>query len=259
MEQLSKNKLRQLAAYRIQKRCDEEGLFVVEGPKLSMEALTSGFVVRVVCATEVFWAGHPDIGLSEGSEAFVVSQEQLERLSNQRSPNRVWVLLERKRDEASLLPRGAALTLALDGLQDPGNMGTILRIADWYGIRDVVCSRDTVSAYNPKVVQASMGAVFRTRFRYTELAEWIKEAAVRGAAVYGAFLGGEDIYRAELESPAVLVIGNEGNGIRPEVAESITRRVTIPNPGGTAESLNAAVATAILCSEFYRYISLDIR
>ena len=131
-------------------------------------------------------------------------------------------------------------------------MGTIMRTADWYGIRRIVCSRDTVSCYNPKVVQATMGAIFRMEVIYCDLAEWLGNAAKEGYATYGALLDGEPYQAAALQRPAVLVIGNEGKGISGEVAASVQHRLTIPNIGGTCESLNAAVATAILCSEFYR-------
>ena len=131
-------------------------------------------------------------------------------------------------------------------------MGTILRTADWYGIRQVVCSNDTVSCYNAKVVQASMGAIFRTAVHYCHLETYLHDCASRGYAVYGAMLDGEPLYSSRLLQPAVLVIGNEGRGVSEGVAASLTHRLTIPNIGGTCESLNAAVAAAILMSEFQR-------
>ncbi len=259
MNSLSKNQLKCLAAYRQQKRCDEEGVFVVEGVKMCSEALQSGFTVRIVCGTADFLAANGD-KLAHCGEVYEVNAEQLERLSNQRSPNKVWMLVERSVLAESILTEsgerrkenGKGLVLALDGLQDPGNMGTIMRTADWYGIRRIVCSHDTVSCYNPKVVQATMGAIFRTEVIYCDLAEWLGNAAKEGRATYGAMLDGEPYQAAALQSPAVLVIGNEGNGISKEVAAKIGHRLTIPNIGGTCESLNAAVATAILCAEFYR-------
>ncbi len=273
MKSLSKNQLKALAAYRVQKRCDEEGLFVVEGVKMCGEALASDFTIRAVCATADYLASLPKLG----NEVYEVSPEQLERLSCMRTPNKVWMLVERKTEsgkrkaesipgkvgmnpqdpqdfasKASRSTSGGQLTLALDGLQDPGNMGTIMRTADWYGIRHIVCSRDTVSCYNPKVVQSTMGAIFRTRVEYVDLAEWLEAAAARGTATYGALLDGEPYSKTTLQRPAVLVVGNEGKGISPRVAAAVQKRLTIPNIGGTCESLNAAVATAILCSEFYR-------
>ena len=252
MERISNTRLSHLAVYRLQKRCDEDGVFVVEGPKLCAEAFRSHFAVLAICATNQYWEEMDAKGdlehlehLSAGGALYEVSQQQLERLSSMRSPNKVWMLLEREASASLRMPQD--LVLALDGVQDPGNMGTMLRTADWFGIRSVVCSRDTVSCYNPKVVQASMGAIFRTDVQYADLAAYLKEAAKSGCSVYGAMLDGDDIRQFVPQHPAVLVIGNEGNGISPEVARCITHRVTIPNVGGTAESLNAASAAAILC------------
>jgi TrmH family RNA methyltransferase len=251
MNSLSKNQLKCLAAYRQQKRCDEEGVFVVEGVKMCSEALQSGFAIRTVCGTADFLAAHGN-KMGQCSEVYEVNAEQLERLSNQRTPNKVWMVVERKIQNSKFKIQNSNLLLALDGLQDPGNMGTIMRTADWYGIRRIVCSRDTVNCYNPKVVQATMGAIFRTEVIYCDLAEWLGNAAKEGYTTYGALLDGVPYQTAALQRPAVLVIGNEGKGISREVAASVQHRLTIPNIGGTCESLNAAVATAILCSEFYR-------
>ena len=240
---ISKNKLKELAAYRQQKRCDEEAVFVVEGPKMAAEAMASGFAVKVLCATAE-WRVESGERRVESGEFYEVSQAELERLSNMRTPNQVWMLVERP-DNSSPITHHSSLVLALDRIQDPGNMGTIMRTADWYGIRHIVCSQDTVSCYNPKVVQASMGAIFRTRVDYVDLPQWL---AGCGMPVYGATLDGEPI--TELSSrntePSVLLIGNEGRGISAEALAAVTRPVTIPNRGGTAESLNASVAAAIL-------------
>ena len=149
---------------------------------------------------------------------------------------------------------GDNLTLALDHLQDPGNLGTIIRTADWFGVRHIVCSHGTVSCFNPKVVQSTMGGIFRTRIDYTNLTDYL---AACGKPVYGALLDGRDIWAADepLRLPsggAVLVVGNESRGLSAEVQSTVTHRVAIPNLGGTAESLNAAVACALLMAEFMR-------
>ena len=250
MSSLSKNQLKALAAYRIQKRCDEEGVFVVEGEKMCHEALASEHKILAICATADYLATTPNANIADN--VYEVSSEQLERLSSLRTPNKVWMLVERRAESGKRKTESEGrLTLALDGLQDPGNMGTIMRTADWYGIRHIVCSRDTVSVYNPKVVQATMGAIFRTRVEYVDLAEWIDEANKKGIATYGAMLDGTDYRSATLQGPAVLVVGNEGRGISAPVAARLRQRLTIPNVGGTCESLNAAVATAILVSRFF--------
>ena len=238
---ISKNKLKELTAYRLQKRCDEEAVFVVEGPKMAAEAMASGFAVHVVCATGEWLAVHADNVVAD--EVYEVSAAELERLSNFKTPNQVWMLVERK--DLKDLKDPKDLTLALDRIQDPGNMGTLMRTADWFGVRHIVCSHDTVSCFNPKVVQASMGAVFRTRVDYVNLPRWL---ATCGMPVYGASLQGEPITKhLTLDTKhSVLLIGNESRGISPEAMAAVTHPVFIPNIGGTAESLNASVAAGIL-------------
>ena len=255
MNSLSKNQLKNLAAYRQQKRCDEEGLFVVEGVKLCTEAMASDFTIRTACMTSDYITMAEGRHMAErleqtGCETNEVTGDQLERLSNQRTPNKVWMLVERH----AVAPDSNAsnLTLVLDRLQDPGNLCTILRSADWFGIRQIGCSHDTVSCFNPKVVQATMGAIFRTRIDYCDLVDYISAEKKNGTPVYGALLEGDDIYHSSLSTPAILVVGNESRGISPSVASLVDTRLTIPNIGGTCESLNAATATAILLSEFCR-------
>ena len=238
---ISKNRLKELAAYRLQKRCDEEAVFVVEGPKMAAEAVASGFTIRVVCATSEW-----KVESGEWEEFYEVSQAELERLSNFKSPNQVWMLVERKDlKDFKDFKDSKGLILALDRIQDPGNMGTLMRTADWFGVRHIVCSHDTVSCFNPKVVQASMGAVFRTRVDYVDLPQWL---AACGMPVYGASLQGEPITKhLTLDTKhSVLLIGNESRGISPEAMAAVTHPVLIPNLGGTAESLNASVAAGIL-------------
>ena len=240
---ISKSKLKELAAYRLQKNCDEEAVFVVEGPKMAAEAMASGFAVRTVCATAE-WRVENREQRTENGEFYEVSQSELERLSNFKTPNLVWMLVERRTESGERRTENG-LTLALDRIQDPGNMGTLMRTADWFGVRHIVCSRDTVSCYNPKVVQASMGAIFRTRVDYVDLPEWLASC---GLPIYGASLQGKPLssFLFPLTSPSVLLIGNESRGISPEAMASVTHPVLIPNLGGTAESLNAAVAAGIL-------------
>lgn len=223
---------------------------MVEGVKTCAEALSAKCPVKYICATNSWLSQQAD--LPTGAEVYEVDREGLERLSGMKSPNEVWMLLPRELGHTQ--PSGdGRLTLVLDRLQDPGNLGTIVRTADWFGVRHVVCSPDTVSCYNPKVVQSSMGSLLRTRIEYRPLAEWLETC---GKPVYGALLDGDDLWGGSVprigEEGAVLVIGNEGAGISPEVQRNITHRVKIPNVGGTAESLNAAVACAILTAELLR-------
>lgn len=225
----------------------EHGLFVAEGPKLVQEALASGFGVR-----RVF--GLPEFSAFAGFEE--ASDKDLERMSSLRTPQGVLAVVAMPDADATAPDPSRDLVLALDGIQDPGNLGTIMRIADWFGIRAVMCSEDTADRFNPKVVQASMGAVFRTGAAYVaDLAAELQGCAARGIPVYGTFLGGENIYAAALSPAGIIVMGNEGNGISPRVAAAVTRRLYIPPyPAGapSSESLNVATAAAVVCSEFRR-------
>ena len=246
---ISKAKLKELAVYKQQKACEEESVFVVEGVKMCDEVLAAKCPIRVICATN-WWLSQHDI-LPPDTEVIEVDDAALERLSSLRTPNEVWMLLPRP---SVHLPQKGGLVLAIDHLQDPGNMGTIIRTADWFGVRHIVCSEGTVSCFNPKVVQATMGGLFRTEVIYTSLPDYLQSC---GMTVYGAMLDGENIWGESQPLPlptegAVLVIGNESRGITPEVRQCVTRRVTIPNLGGTAESLNASVACAILLAELCR-------
>ena len=224
---------------------DEYGVFVVEGEKLVSEALHSRFKVRDVYRTE-------DVG-----------EAAMARMSSLSSPSPVLATVERPADLASAVLPASGLFLALDGIRDPGNLGTILRVADWFGIDAVFASPDTVDVFNPKVVQATMGAIFRVRFHYADIPSLCSRALKCGGKVYGTFLDGENMYGKALdcgwEAPSVIVIGNEANGISPAVAACVSDRLFIPpypsdDPG--SESLNAAVATAVTVAEFRRQGSL---
>lgn len=220
---------------------DSSGLFVAEGEKLVAEALASRFDVEKVYRKE-------DIG-----------EAAMARITGLSSPSPALALVRRPNDlsEAKVPEKG--LFLALDGIRDPGNLGTILRIADWFGIDAVFCSPDTVDCFNPKVVQATMGAIFRVRIHYTDIPAFCKGISGCSGRVYGTFLDGENFYRKDLsngaDAPSVIVIGNEANGITEKTAACVTDRLYIPPfPADDAgsESLNAAVATAITVAEFRR-------
>lgn len=220
---------------------DQSGLFVAEGEKLVAEALASRFQVEKVYRKE-------DIG-----------EAAMARISGLSSPSPALALVHKPEDLSRAILPEKGLFLALDGIRDPGNLGTILRVADWFGIRAVYCSPDTVDCFNPKVVQATMGAIFRVRIHYTDIPALCKEVVAAKGKVYGTFLDGENFYARELsngaDSPSVIVIGNEANGITEKTAACVTDRLYIPSfPADDAgsESLNAAVATAITVAEFRR-------
>ena len=220
---------------------DSEGLFVVEGEKMVAEALASDFQVQQVYRRE-------EIG-----------EAAMARISGLSSPSPALALVRRPQDLLQGQLPSTGLFLALDGIRDPGNLGTILRVADWFGLDGVFASPDTVDIFNPKVVQATMGAIFRVKFHYTEIPSLCSQALARGGQVYGTFLDGENIYGKALsnglEAPSLVVIGNEANGISVPVAACVSERLFIPPfPAGSpgSESLNAAVATAVTVAEFRR-------
>lgn len=234
---LSKNEIKEIKALGQKKFRDERGLFVVEGEKLVEEALQSGFeVVRHFRVEEI-------------------GEETMARISQLTHPSPALAVVRRPAPAAPVIAPDE-LVLALDGIRDPGNLGTILRIADWFGIRQILASDDTVELYNPKVVQATMGAIFRVRVHYCDLKSEVERVVFRDAmAVYGTFLEGDNIYEAPLTRGGIVVMGSEANGISPEVASVVTRKLFIPPfppDAHTSESLNVAVATAITCAEFRR-------
>ena len=239
MYKLSKNDVKFIQSLCHKKHRQTEGLFIAEGVKLVEEIIKSQFKVKKIYATDKWAAGKEHLS----SVLSVISVDDLARISTLQTPNQVLALVEQPA-EYTALPFENKLSLVLDGIQDPGNFGTIIRIADWFGIEQVVCSHSTVELYNPKVIQSTMGSFIRVPVSYANLPEVLKHVAV---PVYGALLSGENIYKITKPAEGILVIGNEGKGIGAELLSLITHPVTIPRIGG-AESLNAAVATGILVS-----------
>ena len=182
-----------------------------------------------------------------------VEQEELSRASLQKTPQEVLAIFEQPVYESDSKVISESLCLALDNVQDPGNLGTIVRLADWFGIEDIFCSAGTVDIFNPKTVQATMGAIARVRVHYCDLPELI--SSLKGIPVYGTFLNGNVIYSETLSANGLIVMGNEGNGVSTEVEALINKRLYIPNyphERETSESLNVAIATAVVCAEFRR-------
>jgi TrmH family RNA methyltransferase len=235
---LSKNEAKYIQSLSRKKQRQEEKLFVAEGVKLVGELIGAQYPLRKIYATAEWIALHPQAGATE------ISQEELERLSALPSPNQVIAIAEQRAETGEPVLTGK-LTLALDGIQDPGNFGTIIRIADWFGIGEIICSEDTVELYNPKVIQATMGSFIRVKVWYRPLVDVISTA--NNIPVYGALLEGTSIYEVAAPGEAILLIGNEGKGINRELLPHISVPITIPR-FGHAESLNAAVATGIIVS-----------
>jgi rRNA methylases len=247
---LSKNKIKLISSLSQKKFRDETGLFVAEGTKLVLD-LVSAFQCSILVTTTEWSKNNP---ILPADEIIEVTENELQKISNQKSPQGVLAVFKKPVYELKIADIHQRLSLALDDVQDPGNLGTIIRIADWFGITDIFCSASSVDVYNTKTVQATMGALARVRVHSVDLCEFLKEIAV-GLPVYGTFMDGENIYNKTLSQNGIIVMGNEGNGISPEVEKLVAERLLIPNyPIGqqTSESLNVGVATALVCGEFRR-------
>ncbi len=247
---LSKNDIKNIKSLEQKKFRDEKRLFVAEGHKLVGDLLSKFDCVLLAATPD--WKPSGNIRTERMEE---ITPDELKRASLLRSPQDVLAVF-RIPDYSTTMADEArkSLVLALDDIQDPGNLGTIVRIADWFGIKDIFCSSGTADIYNPKAVQATMGALARVRVHYTGLLKELSQMPSQ-IQVYGTFLDGETIYSTPLSENGVIIMGNEGNGISREIAAKVNRRLFIPNwPAGaaTSESLNVAVATAITCSEFRR-------
>lgn len=228
-----------------------EGLFVVEGSKAVGDTL-GHFELYMLACTAAWEEENKD--WLKGVEFTRATARDLSRMSHLSTPSEVMAVYRLPECPEDGMPRRGGLILALDTIQDPGNLGTIIRTADWMGVRDIIASRETADCFAPKVVQATMGSIVRVRVHYCDLPDALARLRDMGMSVYGTVLGGDDLYASELPDEAVIVVGNEGKGISAEVLAQVNRRVTIPSyPRGGAdhgESLNAAIATAITLAAF---------
>ena len=249
---LSKNRIKQINALQQKKFRSESRTFVAEGHKVIMELLRSPLKVREIFATSDWIAQHAT--KFSGVKVTEASDEEIKKISAMQTACNVVAEVEMK-PETSFSFDANTLYLAMDSVRDPGNFGTIIRIANWFGVSTILASNDCVDLYNPKVIQASMGSAFRVDVQYCDLPKTLASAKKIGLPVYGTFLDGDNIYTASLSNKGVVVLGNEGHGILPETSAKITRRILIPCGASAAEapeSLNVATATAIVCSEFFR-------
>ena len=246
---LSKNKIKYIRSLELKKNRKEEKAFVAEGHKLVGDLL-GHFPCRLLIATRAWLERNPEV---DATEIIEVTQEELTRASLQKTPQEVLAIFGQPTYEMQPEVISDHLCLALDDVQDPGNLGTIIRLADWFGIEHIFCSQGTVDVYNPKTIQATMGALARVKLHYCHLPSLV--ASLRDVPVYGTFLDGENMYGKALSAHGLIVMGNEVNGIGEEVAKLVNERLYIPNyppQRETSESLNVAVATAIICAEFRR-------
>lgn len=246
---LSKNRLKYIQSLHQKKYRQQHGAFLVEGAKSVQEVLQSDFQTDLVVATEAFYKENAHLTDHQRIPVELASVADLERAGTLESNNSALAVV-RTKENRPLLAEADEITLILDDIRDPGNLGTILRIADWYGIRRILCSETTADVYNPKVISASKGSFTRVSWWYGDVAAVLKQAAGQ-LAVYGAFLDGADVHTLAFRKSGYLIMGNESNGIRPDVAQYVTQRVTIPRYGD-AESLNVGIATAVLLDNIRR-------
>ncbi|HCV16286.1 MAG TPA: RNA methyltransferase [Rikenellaceae bacterium] len=232
----SKSEIKLIRSLARRKIREENGLFVVEGEKLVQEAIESGWDILEVFRME-------EIG-----------EQLMSRITLLSSPSPALAVIRIPQTSYSLTPDINNLSIALDSIKDPGNLGTIVRLSEWFGIDTIYCSENCVDIYNPKAVQSTMGAIFRTKVVYTHLPGLIKE--IEGMMpVYGTFMNGSNIYGQSLPKGALVVMGSESDGISPEVEALINKKLSIPSFSlneKSSESLNVAIATAVICSEFKR-------
>lgn len=251
---ISKNQIKTIRSLENKKGRNKEKAFVAEGPKVVAD-LAEFSRPKFVVATAGWIERNPEFTARLHCNYIEVTEEELRKVSFLQHPQHVLAVfpIEDKTEEKTE-PSENELFIALDGVQDPGNMGTIIRIADWFGISRIFCSQDTVDVYNPKVIQATMGSVARVKVEYVDLVKMIKTLP-SNMPVFGTFLDGENIYEKNLPQHGIIVMGNEGKGISAAIEALVTEKLLIPNfPEGrrTADSLNVAIATAITCSEFRR-------
>lgn len=235
---LTKSDIKRINSLKRKSKRKESGVFVVEGIKIVQELLNSNFKIEKIYALSSI--------LDQFSDAILISEKELSRITHLTSSNSVLALVEIPKME---IPKNNSETiLVIDGVNDPGNLGTIIRTADWFGIKHIVCSENSVDCFNSKVIMSTMGSIFRTNIVYEDLNIYLKETTL---PIYGALLEGESIYKTEFKNPSIILMGSESHGIAKELLPLVTDPVTIPGAGNT-ESLNLGISTAIFCSEYFR-------
>ena len=237
---LSKSHIKLITSLKQKKQRLQHGFFVVEGVKTIKELLLSKLTLYALYTTESFKI--------DAKDEILITEAELKRISFLTTPNKALAIF--KTPEVKPIDH-SGLVLALDAIRDPGNLGTIIRLCDWFGVKDLVCSKETVDCFNPKVIQATMGSITRVNISYIDLELFLNETSL---PIYGAFMEGEMVYGSTLPEKGVLVMGNEANGVSKEIEALIKNKISIPRFGDlqATESLNVATATAILLSEFRR-------
>ena len=246
---LSKNKIKLIKSLELKKFRKQEGLFVAEGNKLVQDNL-SFLKCHTLIATKEWLENNGSVKAEEIVEA---TKEEINKVSFLKTPQDVIALFYIPQYDLNTDNLKDKLSIVLDSVQDPGNLGTIIRLADWFGVENIICSPESADCFNPKTVQSTMGAIARVKIHYTTLSNFFND--MNDVPVYGTYLEGENIYNTDLTENGLIVMGNEGKGISSEVSEFITQKLNIPSfpiDRETSESLNVAIATSIVCSEFRR-------
>lgn len=252
---LSNNNIKFVNSLQLKKQRDKNGLYVIEGDKMVREYLLSGEEVVWLFAKPEWIASLDGDMTARVQNVIPVSYDELKKISTLKTPHNSLAVVSVRRYDLSVGDLAGQLTIALDNIQDPGNLGTIIRLAGWFGINNIVCSPGCVDIYNSKVMQATMGSLLHVRVHYSELTPFLEEAAVYKIPVYGALLDGDSIYDTELADSAIILFGNESKGITDELRSLVGRPVTIPSfgkRGAGIDSLNVGMSVAVICSEFRR-------
>ncbi|SHF90108.1 TrmH family RNA methyltransferase [Flavobacterium defluvii] len=239
---VSKNQIKLISGLHQKKQRFANQLFFAEGVKVIQELLQSNFELEHLYTTQ------DDFKEVQSTKRTLINDQELKKISALTTPNSCLAVFKMPKENQII---DSGLILALDDIRDPGNLGTIMRLCDWFGIKQIVCSKETVDIYNPKVVQATMGSIARVNVNYVDLKTFISQTKL---PVFGTFMDGDNIYQSNLPQNGIIIMGNEANGISAEIEKTVTSRITIPRFGELqkTESLNVATATAIILSEFKR-------
>ncbi len=247
---LSKNKIKFINSLYRKKNREQTNLFIAEGEKTIQQLIEAKYDFRtIVCTEDII-----DQFSSLKCEKITASRDEIKKISSFKTPQPILAICTQQKH---FIPKAQTLnnelSLALDDIQDPGNLGTIIRLASWFGIKNIICSLKTADCYNPKTIQATMGAIAHVNVCYTNLVDFLSSPALTHLPVYGTFLNGNNIYTCELTPTGIIVMGNEGNGISTEIEGKVNQKLYIPSFAETkVESLNVSIATSIVCSEFRR-------
>jgi len=248
---LTKNQLKLYTSLQNKKNRKDTNLFIAEGRKIVSEAINSDFKIEAILATKQWISNNiftTNINIIEST------QSEINKLSSLTTPTDIMAVIEIPKNDIVDLNLKNKLTIVLDNIGDPGNLGTIIRLADWFGIENIVCSDNSVDQYNSKVVQATMGSIFRTKVYYTNLFDFLKKASeIKNFNIYGTYLEGENIYNQKLKNEGIIMFGSESHGISENLADFVKHKLNIPSFNNSkTESLNISIATSIVCSEFRR-------